>query len=52
MGQITDLDHNLKTITLANTYTNPVVVMGVLSFNGGDPSTVRVKDVTSNSFAV
>ena len=26
--------------------------MGVLSYNGGDPSTVRVKDVTSTSFAV
>ncbi len=26
--------------------------MGCLSMNGGDPSTVRVKDVTSTSFTV
>jgi len=39
------------TVILNNTYTNPVVVMGPLSFNGADPSTVRVKDVTPNSFA-
>jgi len=52
MGIITNLNHEQQTINLANTYNNPVVVMGLLSTNGGDPSTVRVKDVTSNSFVV
>jgi hypothetical protein len=52
MGTITNLDHNLITIPLDNVYANPVVIMGVLSYNGGDPSTVRVTDVTSNSFSV
>ena len=52
MGRITNLNHNLQTVNLAQDYVNPIVIMGTLSFNGGDPSTVRVKDVTANSFAV
>ena len=52
MGRITNLDHNLQTVNLAQDYVNPIVILGTLSFNGGDPSTVRVKDVTANSFAV
>jgi hypothetical protein len=31
-------------------YKNPVVVMGALSTHGGDPSTLRVKDVTATGF--
>ncbi len=38
------------TVTLQNTYTNPVVVMGPVSNAGSDPSTIRVRNVTSNSF--
>jgi hypothetical protein len=52
MGTVTGLDHNPQTVNLGNTYNNPVVIMGVLSYNGADPSTVRVKDVTPNSFTV
>ena len=52
MGRITNLNHNLQTVNLAQDYVNPIVILGTLSFNGGDPSTVRVKDVTANSFAV
>ncbi len=52
MGSLTNLDHNLQTVNLGQSYNNPVVIMGTLSYNGGDPSTVRVKDVTANSFAV
>ena len=37
-------------VSFSRSYTNPVVVMGALSTNGGDPSTVRVKDVTSAGF--
>jgi hypothetical protein len=29
-----------------------VVILGALSYNGGDPSTVRAQDVQSNSFKV
>lgn len=37
-------------IHLINTYTNPVVVIGPASYNGSQESTLRVKEVTSNSF--
>jgi hypothetical protein len=37
-------------INFINTYTNPVVVMGPPSYNGADESTLRIKDVTTNSF--
>jgi len=38
------------TVNLNNTYTNPVVVMHGLSYNGGDPTHLRVRNVTSTSF--
>ena len=38
------------TVNLENTYEKPVVFMGPMSFNGGHPSTIRVKNVTSGSF--
>lgn len=37
-------------IDLANTYVNPVVIMSPLSYNGSQPATLRVRDVTSTSF--
>jgi hypothetical protein len=50
-GDIT-LNHEVFSVVLDHTYINPVVIMGALSYNGGDPSTVRVFDVTENSFKV
>ena len=38
------------TVNLQNTYTNPVVVLGPVSQNGGDPSVLRVRNVTATSF--
>ncbi|CAN5913390.1 hypothetical protein BH11VER1_BH11VER1_27950 [soil metagenome] len=38
------------TVTLGNTYTAPVVVMGPLSYTNGTPLTVRVRNVTATSF--
>ena len=37
-------------VTLENAYVAPVVIMQPLSFNGGDPTTVRIRNVTSNGF--
>ncbi|SMD32846.1 Por secretion system C-terminal sorting domain-containing protein [Reichenbachiella faecimaris] len=37
-------------VSLTNTYTNPVVIMSPLSYENGQPATLRVKDVTSSSF--
>ena len=39
------------TINLTDSYRSPVVIMQPLSYNGGHPSVVRIKDVTSQSFS-
>jgi hypothetical protein len=44
------LDHNWKTVTLLQTYVDPVVIAGPPSYTGVDPSTVRIRNVTNNSF--
>lgn len=38
------------TVPLASTYTNPVVVMGPLSYRSSTSLTIRVRNVTSTSF--
>ena len=52
-GDVTVTQSNATTwttVSLPNTYTNPVVVMGPLSYTNGTPLTVRVRSVTTNSF--
>jgi hypothetical protein len=44
------IDHNMQTVQLTETFCNPVVILGVLQRNGGDPSTVRVVNVDETSF--
>lgn len=39
-----------QTLTLENSYSDPIVVMNPLSFNGRGPATIRVRNITSNSF--
>ncbi len=46
------VDHNWKRVTFQNSYTDPVVVAGSLSFNGEDPAVVRIDNVTSNGFDI
>ena len=48
----TTANHNWKTISLSQTYSNPVVVVGPPSWEGPDYATVRVRNVTQNSFEV
>ncbi|MEZ4961535.1 MAG: LamG-like jellyroll fold domain-containing protein [Saprospiraceae bacterium] len=50
-GRLT-LNHNFATVNLLHTYHNPVVIMGGITFNGSQASTLRVKDVTANAFSV
>ena len=45
VGTITNLNHTEQTITLQNDYVNPVVFAQPLSYNGGDPSIVRITDI-------
>ena len=51
-GEITDLNHEWQTVQLENQYENPAIVVGPLSFNGRHESTIRIRNVTSNSFDV
>lgn len=50
-GNVT-VNHVWKTVNLDRSYANPVVIMGPASRTGGDPVTVRVDNVTANSFDV
>ena len=49
-GTLTNLNHNWQTITLNQNYINPVVIVSDPTFNGTDPATVRLDNVTENSF--
>ena len=40
------------TVTLDNAYNNPVVIANSLSLDDFDPATIRVRNVTNNSFEV
>ena len=40
------------TVNLTQTFTQPVVVVSPPTFDGGQPTTVRVRNVSSNSFEV
>ncbi len=42
----------LTTINLINTYSDPVVILGVLAENDPDPTTVRVTETTSTSLTM
>ncbi len=50
-GRLT-LDHNWTTVTLNNTYVDPVVVAGPSSGAGRHPLNVRIRNVSSNSFEI
>jgi len=52
VGNIPDLYHAWKTVQLSQSYVNPVVVAGPATTNGADVVTVRIRNVTSNSFQI
>ena len=49
-GTLNNLNHDWQTITLNESYTNPVVIVGDPTLNGPDPAVVRLRNVDSNSF--
>jgi hypothetical protein len=51
-GVINNLNHQAKMVNLDHPFVNPVVILGTLSFNGPHASTVRVRNVESQSFEV
>jgi Concanavalin A-like lectin/glucanases superfamily/Bacterial Ig domain len=46
------VDENLLTVSLSHVYHNPVVVLGGLTMNDGQPATIRVQNVTATSFQI
>ncbi|BDM79444.1 calcium-binding protein [Acaryochloris marina] len=50
VGQISGLTHLKQTIELQHNYINPVIFAQTLSFNGGQPATVRIDNIQSNRF--
>lgn len=51
VGEI-NLDHNWFKVNLNNSYTNPVVVANSLSYNGLNPSVIRIRNITSTGFEI
>ena len=52
VGQITTVTHEPQTVTLSQTYTNPVVFAQPASSIGAEPVVVRVSDIQSNQFNI
>ena len=52
VGQVTDLTHELRIVTLSHTFSNPVIFTQSPSYKGGSPITVRVTDVQTDQFTV
>jgi len=52
VGNIPNLNDRVQTIQLSQSYENPVVVAGPATTRGGDPVTVRISNVTANSFDI
>jgi len=52
VGNIPNLNHLWKTVQLSQSYVNPIVVAGPATTNGADPVTIRIRNVTSNSFEI
>ncbi len=46
------VNHNWQTVYLTVSFTDPVVVAKPLSYNGNDPSVVRIRNVTPTSFEI
>ena len=51
LGEVS-VDHNWKWVEFSEAFSDPVVVAKPLSYNGGDPAVVRIRDVDSTGFEI
>ncbi len=47
-----EIDHNWVRVDFAETFINPVVVAGPLSYNGSHPSIIRVRNISPTGFEI
>lgn len=47
-----DLNHNWQTISLDDSYVNPVVIVSDPTFNGAEPAAVRLRNVAGDTFQI
>jgi subtilisin family serine protease len=50
--ELSDLDHNWKQVNFSRCFADPVVVAKPLSYNGADPSVVRIRNVDDRGFEI
>jgi PKD repeat protein len=50
VGEVSDLNHNWKQVNLGHCFVDPVVVAKPLSYNGLDPSVVRMRNIDGTGF--
>ena len=50
-GQLS-VNQNWQSVSLDNSYTNPVVIVSDPSFNGSDPAVIRLRNIGSSSFQI
>lgn len=46
------IDHNWTKININRTFTNPIIIVSDVTYNGSDSVTTRIKNITSNSFEI
>ncbi|MDJ0846606.1 MAG: S8 family serine peptidase, partial [Crocosphaera sp.] len=51
IGQITNLNHESQTILFEHNFENPLIFAQPLSYNGSDPSTIRITDIQGDRFS-
>lgn len=47
-----DINSSWKTISLLREYQDPILIVGPPSYNGGDPCSLRIKELDSTSFKI
>jgi len=52
IGEISNLDHNWQKVNFNRCFVDPVVVAKPLSYNGSDPSVVRMRNVDGTGFEI
>ena len=51
-GNLEAVGTHWQTVSLSQSYDNPIVVTGPISLNGGAPVTTRIRNVQSDSFEI